>query len=71
MCGRGGAGLLEGDSGSDWIFAGWGRDDVYADSSGETIYADDGYRGYVDCGSGFDRVQRDNFDRVAHCEQGF
>jgi hypothetical protein len=54
--------LLEGDSGSDRIFAGSGRDDVYAGSSGDTIYADDGYRDYIDCGSGSDRVQRDNFD---------
>ena len=71
LCGRGGAGLLEGDSGSDWIFDGPGRDDVYAGSSGETIYADDGYRDYIDCGIGFDRVQRDNFDRVVDCEQRF
>jgi len=71
LYGRGGADLLEGDSGSDWIFAGSHRDDVYAGSGGHTIYADDGYRDYMECGSGFDRVQRDNFDRVVDCEQSF
>jgi Ca2+-binding RTX toxin-like protein len=60
---------LEGDSESDRIFAGSGRDDIYAGSSGDTIYADDGYRDYIGCGSGFDRVQGDNFDRVVDCEQ--
>jgi hypothetical protein len=63
--------LLEGDSGSDRIFAGSGRDDVYAGSSGDTIYVHDGYRDYIDCGSGFDRVERDNFDRVVDCEHRF
>ncbi len=47
-----GADLLESASGSDRIFASSGRDDVYAGSSGDTFYADDGYRDYIDCGSG-------------------
>jgi Ca2+-binding RTX toxin-like protein len=67
--GRGGADLLYDDPGSDRVFAGSGRNDIYAGSGGDTLYADDGYRDYIDCGSGFDRVQRDNFDRVADCEQ--
>jgi hypothetical protein len=50
------------DSGGDRIFAG---------SGGDAIYADDGYRDYIDCGSGFDRVQHDNFDRVVDCEKRF
>jgi hypothetical protein len=70
--GRGGADLPEDDPGSDRVFAGPGRDDIYAGSSGgDTLYADDGYRDYIDRGSGVDRAQRDNLDRAADCGQKF
>ena len=71
LCGYTRNDLLSGGSGEDRIFGGTGRDDVYGDSGGDTIHAADGYRDYIDCGSGTHRVQPDDFDRVVDCEQRF
>lgn len=53
------------------LLGGAGRDGISGGSGSATVYAADGYRDNIDCGSGFDYVQIDSFDRVTGCEARF
>jgi Ca2+-binding RTX toxin-like protein len=62
---------LYGGSDADRVY-GYGSGDYVSGGSGsDTVYAADGYRDNIDCGSGFDYVQIDSFDRVTGCEARF
>ena len=71
LYGSGGGDRMYGESGRDKIVAGTGRDIVSGGYGGDTIYAKDGYFDIIDCGGGYDWVQRDAFDLVADCEARF
>ena len=62
---------INGEAGKDELYAGAGRDIIFGGYGGDTIYAKDGYADIVDCGGGYDWVQRDVFDLVAGCEGRF
>ncbi len=53
------------------LLGGEGRDRILGGSGNDAVYAADGYGDYIDCGSGFDYVQRDGFDVVSNCEARF
>ncbi|WP_183407929.1 tandem-95 repeat protein [Nocardioides marmoriginsengisoli] len=60
---------LSGDSGNDRITGGTGKDKLSGGSGNDVIYARDGERDAVTCGSGTDRVVADLSDAVdATCE---
>jgi Ca2+-binding RTX toxin-like protein len=75
--GGGGSDLLVGGGGNDVIFAkegtSWtpGEDTVKAGKGDDEIEADDGYKDFIDCGSGTDKVTFDkNLDKIAdNCEK--
>ncbi|MDQ6749388.1 MAG: hypothetical protein M3Z33_01325 [Actinomycetota bacterium] len=51
------------------ITGGYGRDRIFGGPGKDTIYARDGQRDSIDCGSGNDTVAADKIDRVAkNCE---
>ncbi|RKQ92852.1 hemolysin type calcium-binding protein [Solirubrobacter pauli] len=75
---RGGDDEVTGGDGSDRIYLGagddlatpgLGTDRVYGGSGDDVIYARDGERDVIDCGSGRDRVIADAVDSVKHCER--
>jgi Ca2+-binding RTX toxin-like protein len=61
--------MLEGGPGNDTLTGGAGQDRIYGTGGDDRIFAVDGSADYVDCGSGFDRVNADASDSVdADCE---
>jgi Ca2+-binding RTX toxin-like protein len=75
---RGGDDEVTGGAGDDRIHLGAGddvatpgldADRVYAGSGDDVIYARDGERDVIDCGSGRDRVIADKADKVEDCER--
>jgi hypothetical protein len=70
--GYGGGDHVSGGSGNDpALVGGPGRDSISGGPGNDTVYATDGYQDYIDCGDGYDRVQRDYFDSVRGCEVAF
>jgi dipeptidyl aminopeptidase/acylaminoacyl peptidase len=69
---RGGAGndRIYGGRGADWIYGGPGADLLDGGPYNDRIFAADGTRDVIRCGSGKDRVVADRFDVVAaDCER--
>jgi Ca2+-binding RTX toxin-like protein len=61
---------LDGGSGPDRLLPGWGTDVLDAGPGNDVIWAgeNDADVDSIDCGAGFDRVVRNNGDRVFNCE---
>jgi Tol biopolymer transport system component len=77
ICGRagrdhiealGGNDLIEGNAGADTIDPGPGRDTVLGGIGADVIFARDGERDWIDCGSERDIVYADTIDYTRHCE---
>ena len=66
----GGAGddMIDGGNGNDIITGGSGADNLTGGAGSDTIYANDGERDIVDCGTGNDRAVVDAVDKVTNCE---
>ena len=71
LYGSAGADRIYGEAGRDVIVAGAGRDIVSGGYGTDTIYTKDGYVDIIDCGGGYDWVQRDALDIAANCEARF
>jgi Ca2+-binding RTX toxin-like protein len=67
--GGNGADVLRGGPGSDKLSGDSGRDVVFGGDGNDTIFAWDGFADRLDGGAGVDRVWKDKYDRVAHCER--
>jgi len=65
---RGGRDTVYGGRGSDLVVGGGGRDRLHGGRGPDLIYARDGRRDRVHCGSGNDRASVDAVDDVAGCE---
>ena len=77
ICGRPGADHIYGRAGNDYIDAGAGEDVIYpgpghdtvlAKGSNDIVYARDGQRDWIDCGTEHDIAIVDKVDVVRHCE---
>ena len=67
--GTAGPDVIAGRGGSDRIYGGKGRDRLDGGAGNDAIYARDGVRDVVRCGTGRDRVEADRGDSVARdCE---
>jgi Ca2+-binding RTX toxin-like protein len=67
--GGNGADVLRGGPGSDKLSGDSGRDVVFGGDGNDTIFAWDGFADRLDGGAGVDRVWKDKYDHVAHCER--
>lgn len=79
--GWGGADVLRGDDGADAIRGGAGPDRIYGGagtdaliggSGADILHSQDSYRDKVQCGAGYDTVDRDRRDALdIHCEKRY
>ena len=68
--GKGGADCVIGNGGRDRLTGGSGKDKLRGGAGRDRIYARDGKRDVVNCGSGRDRVKADGKDKVRrNCER--
>jgi len=66
--GAGGYDTIRAGSGNDVIFVrGPGTSRIYAGSGSATIYAANGYKDFITCAAGHDKVFADTFDVVKNC----
>ena len=65
--GANGADTVDGGSGADQIYGDIGSCSVFCSFDADTLFARDGERDAVDCGSGADTAQVDQLDVVAFC----
>jgi Tol biopolymer transport system component len=67
--GRANGDYLNGGSGNDVILGGLGRDTILGGSGNDMVYAHEGINDWIDCGSGIDVVDVDQYDTVVNCER--
>jgi Ca2+-binding RTX toxin-like protein len=60
--------IFIGSNGADTVDPGKGADNVSTTDGNDTINAIDGYPDTIDCGSGVDTANIDQFDQVVNCE---
>jgi hemolysin type calcium-binding protein/WD40 repeat protein len=68
LLGGSGYDTIDGGAGNDVITGGSGADKLDGGAGSDTIFAADGERDTIDCGSGRDRVVADPSDKLLNCE---
>jgi hypothetical protein len=59
---------IDAGSGDDVIYPGAGHDTILGKGGNDIVYARDGQRDYIDCGTEHDIAVVDKLDHVHHCE---
>ena len=71
LSGGNGNDILGAGAGNDTLSGGAGIDRMDAGANNDTVYARDGYRDYVACGTGNDWFQTDAEQSITGCESSF